>query len=153
MNILLVCPRYPETFWSFRHALRFVSKRCEDPPLGLLTVAALLPGEWSKRLVDSNVAPLRSEDLAWADYVFLGAMSMQEASGREVITRCSQSGTPVVAGGPLFTARPEEFAVDHLVLNGAELTLPQPGPEPRRERAFHPRGGAAGPGRVHRGIR
>jgi len=126
MNVLLVCPRYPDTFWSFRHALRFVSKKCEQPPLGLLTVAALLPREWSKRLVDMNVDALRSEDIAWADLVFLGAMSVQELSAREVIARCTEAGTPVVAGGPLFTAHHDEFTgVDHFVLNEAEITLPQ----------------------------
>jgi radical SAM superfamily enzyme YgiQ (UPF0313 family) len=125
MKILLVCPEYPDTFWSFKHALRFVSKRAGQPPLGLLTVAALLPADWEKRLVDLNVAPLTAEELRWADYVFLGGMSVQSESARRVVERCNEAGTPVVAGGPLFTARHEEFpGVDHFVLNEAELTLP-----------------------------
>jgi radical SAM superfamily enzyme YgiQ (UPF0313 family) len=125
MKILLVCPEYPDTFWSFKHALRFVSKKAGQPPLGLLTVASLLPAEWEKRLLDLNVRPLTGEDLRWADYVFLGGMSIQAESARSVIARCNEAGTPVVAGGPLFTARHEEFqGVDHFVLNEAEITLP-----------------------------
>ena len=126
MKILLVCPEYPDTFWSFKHALRFVSKKAGQPPLGLLTVAALLPVEWEKRLVDLNLTPLADGDLQWADYVFLGGMSVQAESAREVIARCNDAGTKVVAGGPLFTARHEEFSgVDHFVLNEAEITLPR----------------------------
>ena len=125
MNILLVCPEYPDTFWSFKHALRFISKRAGQPPLGLLTVAALLPVEWEKRLVDLNLTTLTTDDLRWADYVFLGGMSIQAESAREVIARCNEVGTKVVAGGPLFTARHEEFhGVDHFILNEAEITLP-----------------------------
>lgn len=125
MNILLVCPEYPDTFWSFKHALRFVSKSAGQPPLGLLTVASLLPAEWEKRLVDLNLRSLSTEELRWADYVFLGGMSVQSESAREVIALCNTVGTKVVAGGPLFTARHKEFhGVDHFVLNEAELTLP-----------------------------
>ena len=125
MNILFVCPEYPDTFWSFKHALRFISKKAGQPPLGLLTVASLLPAEWEKRLIDLNLATLATEDLRWADYVFLGGMSVQAGSAREVIARCNELGVKVVAGGPLFTARHEEFhGVDHFILNEAEITLP-----------------------------
>jgi radical SAM superfamily enzyme YgiQ (UPF0313 family) len=125
MKILLVSPRVPDTFWSFRHALRFVSKKAGEPPLGLLTVAAMLPAAWQKTLVDLNVRPLSDSEIAGADYVFLSAMSIQEASARTVIERCGQLGTKVVAGGPLFTSRHDEFeGVDHFVLNEAEITLP-----------------------------
>ncbi len=125
MNILLICPEYPDTFWSFKHALRFVSKGAGQPPLGLLTVASLLPVAWEKRLVDLNLTTLDAEDLRWADYVFLGGMSVQAESARAVIARCNEVGTKVVAGGPMFTARHEEFhGVDHFVLNEAEITLP-----------------------------
>ena len=126
VNILLVSPRFPETFWSFAHALRFIRRRASQPPLGLLTVAALLPAEWNKRLVDLNVAPLSDDDLAWADYVFIGAMTVQRASAVEVIARCRAEGVPIVAGGPLFTMEHEQFeGVDHFVLDEAELTLPR----------------------------
>jgi len=125
MRILLVYPEFPDTFWSFKHALKFVSKRASFPPLGLLTVAAMLPAEWEKRLVDMNVSTLSEEDLAWADYVFLSAMVVQRKSAAEVVARCNRAGVPVVAGGPLFTEEPEKFpTVDHLVLNEAEVTLP-----------------------------
>lgn len=125
MNILLISPRFPETFWSFAHALRFIRRRASQPPLGLLTVAALLPDEWKKRLVDLNVCDLCESDLAWADYVFVGGMVVQRASAVEVIERCKAAGVPVVAGGPLFTMEHETFdGVDHFVLDEAELTLP-----------------------------
>lgn len=125
MNILMVYPEYPTSFWSFKHALKFVSKQASFPPLGLLTVASLLPKEWNKQLVDLNTRELGDAEIRWADYVFLSAMSIQRASAREVIGRCRTLGTPVVAGGPLFTSSPEQFPhVDHLVLNEAEITLP-----------------------------
>lgn len=124
MNILLIAPRFPDTFWSFTHALRFIRRRASQPPLGLLTVAALLPADWSKRLVDLNVAELSEADLAWADYAFVGGMTVQRASAQDVIARCNAAGVPVVAGGPLFTMEHEQFeGVDHFVLDEAELTL------------------------------
>jgi radical SAM superfamily enzyme YgiQ (UPF0313 family) len=125
VKILLISPEYPDTFWSFKHALSFVSKKAGQPPLGLLTVASLLPPEWEKRLVDLNLSNLTDEQLRWADYAFVGGMSVQSESAREVIARCGKAGTRVVGGGPLFTARHEEFdGVDHFVLNEAEVTLP-----------------------------
>ncbi len=125
LRILLVYPEFPDTFWSFKHALRFIRKRAVSPPLGLLTVAAMLPSEWEKRLVDLNVTSLAQEDLAWADYVFVSAMIVQRDSARALIARCKEAGVKVVAGGPLFTMEHERFPdVDHFVLNEAELTLP-----------------------------
>ena len=124
MKILMVYPLYPDTFWGFKHALKFISKKASSPPLGLLTVAAMLPGEWQKKLVDMNVAPLKDEDIEWADYVFISGMVVQRDSTREVIARCNRLGTKVVAGGPLFTTEYEEFdGVDHFVLGEAEVTL------------------------------
>jgi radical SAM superfamily enzyme YgiQ (UPF0313 family) len=126
MNVVLIYPEFPDTFWSFKHALRFVRKRASSPPLGLLTVAAMLPPEWAVRLVDTNVRPLSDEDLAWADCAFVSAMAVQRPSAERIIARCRARGLTVVAGGPLFTAQREQFdAVDHLVLNEAELTLPE----------------------------
>ena len=103
MKILLVYPQYPDTFWSFRHALKMVSKKASFPPLGLLTVAAMLPQEWQKKLVDMNVTPLTDEDIKWADYVFISAMVVQQESVKAVISRSQKLNTRVVAGGPLFT--------------------------------------------------
>lgn len=125
MKILLVYPKYPDTFWSFKHALKFVSKKASFPPLGILTVASMLPKEWEKKLIDMNVSVLTEDDLEWADYVFISAMVVQKKSVMEVIRRCKKLGIKMVAGGPLFTSGYEEFEdIDHLVLNEAESTLP-----------------------------
>ncbi len=124
MKILLVYPQYPDTFWSFRYALNFISKKASFPPLGLLTVAAMLPDEWEKKLVDMNVTSLTDESIKWADYVFISAMVVQRDSVKEVITRCKKFSTKVVSGGPLFSTGHEEFdGVDHFVLGEAEVTL------------------------------
>lgn len=126
MNILFVYPEFPDTFWSFRHALKFIRKKATSPPLGILTVAAMLPPEWQVRLVDLNVAGLTQKDLSWADYVFVSAMVVQRKSAFQVIARCKSAGVKVVAGGPLFTSEHDSFPeVDHFVLNEAEITLPQ----------------------------
>jgi radical SAM superfamily enzyme YgiQ (UPF0313 family) len=125
MNILLIYPKFPDTFWSFTYALSFIGKKAAFPPLGLLTVAALLPEEWPKRLVDVNVESLTDKDLLWADMAFIGGMTVQRKSAKQIIARCNASSLKVVAGGPLFTSEPDEFKeVDHLVLDEAELTLP-----------------------------
>ena len=124
MKVLLAYPEFPDTFWSFKHALKFIHKKAGAPPLGLLTVAAMLPAHWEIRLIDLNVSNLMDEDLAWADYVFISAMIVQRESARAVIHRCKLAGVRVVAGGPLFTMEYEQFPeVDHFVLNEAELTL------------------------------
>jgi radical SAM superfamily enzyme YgiQ (UPF0313 family) len=109
MNILLVSPRTPDTFWSFKHALRFVSKRAAFPPLGLLTVAGMLPQRWHYELVDLNVSRLRDEQIRWADYVLVSAMLVHRESVLEVARRCQRLDTPVVAGGPMFTSEDREF--------------------------------------------
>ena len=125
MKVLLLYPQIPDTFWSFKYALRFISKKAAYPPLGLLTVAAMLPKDWSKRLVDLNVTSLTDSDLQWADLVFISAMAVQRASVNEIIARCKKAEVKIVGGGPLFTSEYEEFThVDHLVLNEAEVTLP-----------------------------
>ena len=124
MRIVFVYPRYPDTFWSFKYALKFISKKASFPPLGLLTVAAMLPEKWEKKLIDMNVSDLTDDDLEWSDYVFLSAMTVQKESVKEVIKRCKRKGVPIVAGGPLFTTGHEEFPdIDHFVLNEAECTL------------------------------
>src|SRR3989339_950212 len=126
MNILLVYPLYPDTFWSFKHALKFVSKKASFPPLGLLTVAALLPKDWCKKLIDMNANKLTDDDILWADFVFISAMSIQSESANQVIDRCKKLNAKIVAGGPLFTSSSEYYQnIDHLVLNEAEITLPQ----------------------------
>jgi radical SAM superfamily enzyme YgiQ (UPF0313 family) len=109
MNILLVSPRTPDTFWSFAHVLKLVGKKAAFPPLGLLTVAALLPRDWNLRLVDLNVARLTDADIHWAEAVFVSAMIVHESSVRAVIARCAARGKPVIAGGPLFTTGADAF--------------------------------------------
>jgi radical SAM superfamily enzyme YgiQ (UPF0313 family) len=126
MKILFVNPQTPETFWSFKYALKFVSKKAALPPLGLLTVAAMIPKEWHRKLVDMNVEKLIDRDIKWADYVFLTAMAVQRNSAISVINHCNRLGTKVVAGGPLFTSEYKDIqGVDYFVLNEAEITLPQ----------------------------
>ena len=125
MKILMIYPEYPDTFWSFKHAVKFVSKKAAHPPLGLLTVAPMLPGDWPKKLVDLNVEKLKEKDILWADLVFIGAMSAQYKSTVEVIGLCKSLNKTIVAGGPMFTEDYEKFEeVDYLVLNEAEITLP-----------------------------
>ncbi|MCF7837760.1 MAG: B12-binding domain-containing radical SAM protein [Candidatus Marinimicrobia bacterium] len=125
MRALMLYPEFPTTFWSFKHALRLAGKKSAFPPLGLLTVAALLPESWPTRLIDLNVEPLRARDLDWADCVFISGMIIQKASAREVVTRCKAAGVRMVVGGPLFNGDDPTFAdVDHFVLGEAEITLP-----------------------------
>jgi radical SAM superfamily enzyme YgiQ (UPF0313 family) len=127
LNILLVYPQYPDTFWSFKHALKFISKKAAFPPLGLLTVAAMLPEKWEKRLVDMNVTTLTDRDLKWADYAFVSGMVAQQDSAREVIDRCRELGTKIVAGGPFFNPGYEDFGfddMDHIIFGEAENKLP-----------------------------
>jgi len=124
MKILLVYPKFPDTFWSFKHALKFIHRKASSPPLGLLTIASMLPAKWEKKLVDMNCRQLKDKDLKWADFVFISAMTVQRESAKELIRRCNETGVKVVAGGPLFTIEYEEFkGVDHFILNEAEITL------------------------------
>jgi radical SAM superfamily enzyme YgiQ (UPF0313 family) len=126
MNVLLIFPRYPDSFWSFKHALRFISKKAAVPPLGLITVSAMLPKTWHKKLVDMNVSTLRNIDIQWADYVFISAMYIQKESVSRVIEECMKYKVKIVAGGPLFTQEFNNYPqIDHFILNEAEITLPR----------------------------
>ncbi len=121
MNILLVSPQTPQTFWSFSHLMPLISKKAAFPPLGLVTVAAMLPRDWSLELVDLNIESLSDGQIGWADYVFVTGMLIHESSIREVISRCKSAGKPIVGGGPLFTTGHERFEdVDHFVLGEVE---------------------------------
>jgi radical SAM superfamily enzyme YgiQ (UPF0313 family) len=122
MKVLCVSPLFPETYWGQEHALRLIGKRALLPPLGLLTVAALLPPDWEVRLCDMNVAPLEDSDLAWADVVFLSGMLVQRPSMLEVAARARAVGKTIVAGGPHATATPDAVApyVDCIVVGEAE---------------------------------
>ena len=125
MNAILIFPEYPDTFWSYKRALKFISKKATFPPLGLMTVASLLPKEWNLRLVDTNVSPLKDEDFDRSDIAFLSAISIQKTNAEKIIARCKERGVRIVAGGPLFTTDAEGFPdADHLVLGEAEITMP-----------------------------
>jgi len=126
MKVLLINPKYPDTYWSFRHALPFEGKRSAFPPLGLLTVSALLPPSWERRLVDLNVQSLKASAIEWADMVFVTAMLVQKESLREVVRQCKARGKRVVLGGPYVTTTVEALTdADNIFLGEAETTLPQ----------------------------
>ena len=126
MKILLVYPEYPITFWSFKYALRFVHKESNLPPLGILTVAAMLPQEWEMRLVDMNTAKLHDDQIRWADMVLISAMNIQQESVHQVIRRCKKFHKTIVGGGPLFSTEPQKYdEVDHLLLYEGEITIPE----------------------------
>lgn len=123
-NILLVYPQYPSTFWSLEHTLRIVNKKSLMPPLGLLTVAAMLPSDYEIRLVDMNVKKLRDEDILWADMVFLSAMIIQKESFKDVVKACSMLNKPVTAGGPYPTASYKSIeGIDHFLLGEGENVI------------------------------
>lgn len=125
MRILLVYPESPDSFWSFRHALKFISKKAAVPPLGLITVSAMLPSTWQKKLVDMNITNLLQSDIIWADYIFISAMYIQKKSVDNVIAECKKFNKKIVAGGPLFTQENQNYPqIDHFILNEAEITMP-----------------------------
>jgi radical SAM superfamily enzyme YgiQ (UPF0313 family) len=124
MNALLIYPEFPETYWSFKHALKFVGKRAAQPPLGLMTVAALLPGAWKKRLVDANVERLRDRDLDWADVAFISGMHIQRGALMDIVGRCRARGLRTVVGGPIASSVPAvELNANHVVIGEAETLI------------------------------
>jgi radical SAM superfamily enzyme YgiQ (UPF0313 family) len=126
MKILLVNPEFPDTYWSFRHALPFEGKRCVFPPLGLLTVSSLLPTSCERRLIDLNVESLKGSHIDWADMVFITGMLAQKQSLHSVVQECKRRGKTVVLGGPYVTSTIEELPhADHIFQGEAETTLPQ----------------------------
>lgn len=126
MNILLVYPQIPKSIIQFTDMVKVAGKKSAFPPLGLLTVASLLPLNWNKKLVDLNTAAIKESDIKWADYAFISAMNVQSESVRDVIKLLNQYKLKIIAGGPLFTHEYMEYdGIDHFVLNEAEVTLPQ----------------------------
>ena len=127
-NILLVYPEYLKTFWSFEQAMKIMGRKAAYPPLGLLTIASMLPKHWNKKLIDTNTEKLNNSDIAWADYVFISGMIVQKESALKIIDRVKQANKPIIAGGPLFTTGGKEFpmgkidqlndTVDHRVAKG-----------------------------------
>ncbi len=126
MNVLLIYPHWPETYWSFRHALKFQGKRAAYPPLGLLTVASMLPDHWHRRLVDSSVRRLTDAALKWANIAMLSGMLVHKAELIEILERCRRAGLRTVIGGPV-TSSVEELPnyADHVVVGEAEGLMPQ----------------------------
>ena len=126
MKVLMVNPEFPDTYWSFRHALPFERKRCAFPPLGLLTVSSLLPKSWERRLVDLNVRSIKNSEIEWADMVFVTGMLVQKDSLHEVVNQCKAMGKRVVLGGPYVTTTIENLPnADHIFIGEAETTLPE----------------------------
>lgn len=126
MRILMIYPEFPDTFWSFKHALKFVNRKNNNPPLGLMTISAMLPQEWDRKLVDTNIRRLTDADILWADMVFISAMDVQRTSVHKIIQQVKNFGKPIVAGGPLFTGEYDQFPqVDTFILNEGEITFPQ----------------------------
>src|ERR1035441_10002096 len=126
MKVLLVYPEFPDTFWSFKHALPFQGKRSAFPPLGLLTASAMLPNHWQKRLVDVNVERLKDSDLDWADVVFLSGMIVQGPSLEGLIARAKQRGRRTVVGGPITSTHDHCITqADHIVEGEAEELISQ----------------------------
>lgn len=124
-NVLLLYPRTPDTYWSYRHAISFLGKKALMPPLGLLTVAGIMGDGYSYRLVDLNVRELQEADLAWADLAMISAMIVQRESMEAVVRRCNGAGVRVVAGGPYPTSSHDWIeGVDHFVLGEGECTIP-----------------------------
>ena len=126
MRVLLVNPLFPDSYWSGSHALRFARRRCLLPPLGLITVAALLPKEWRCRLIDLNVERLSDSDILWADVVMLTGMLVQRTSLHEVLERSRRLGVKTAVGGPYATALPDDLKnADHVVVGEGEDLVPE----------------------------
>ncbi len=126
MKVLFVYPVFPDTYWSFRHALKFENKKAAFPPLGLLTVSAMLPKKWERRLVDMNVERLTGKDVEWADIVFISAMIVQKESLEEVVALCKEKGKKVAVGGPYVSTSAEKLPdADFIFVGEAETTLPE----------------------------
>ena len=121
-NVLLVYPRFAaDTFWNYKATCELFGARCPAPPLGLITVAALLPTSWSLRLIDRNAEELTAQDLDWADLVMTGGMLPQQMDTLDVIDLCHARGKPVAVGGPGVTSTPHLYAAaDFRVLGEAE---------------------------------
>jgi radical SAM superfamily enzyme YgiQ (UPF0313 family) len=124
MNALLIYPQFPDTYWSFKHALKFLGKRAAQPPLGLMTVAALLPQTWQKRLIDTNVERLRDRDLDWADVVLISGMHIQRDPLVAIVERCRARGLRTVVGGPIASSLSSaDLKADHIVIGEAESLI------------------------------
>jgi len=127
MRVLLLYPLFPKSFWSFDKALELIGRKVSLPPLGMITVAAILPQTWEFRLVDRNIRLETEADWAWADLVIISGMIVQKPDMIHLIRETKRRGKLVAVGGPYVTSVPEaaqEAGVDFLVLDEGEITLP-----------------------------
>jgi radical SAM superfamily enzyme YgiQ (UPF0313 family) len=127
LNVLLIYPLFPKTFWSFEKTLDLVGRKAMLPPLGLVTVAAILPQTWEFRLCDRNVSEIADQDWQWADLVILSGMIVQKEDFIAQIRAAKAHGKLVAVGGPYPSSLPDELAAagaDFHVLDEGELTLP-----------------------------
>ena len=125
MNVLLVWPEIPLTYWGAQYSFKLLGKRAVMPPLALITVAAMFPSDWKFKLIDLNIEKLPDSDIAWADMVMLSGMIVQHESIQEILTRCQSAGVPTVLGGPDATSSPEKFdKATYLLLDEGEITIP-----------------------------
>jgi radical SAM superfamily enzyme YgiQ (UPF0313 family) len=125
MNVLLLYPRFPKSFWSFEKTIELLDRKAMLPPLGLVTVAAILPQEWNYKLVDINVREITEAEWDWAEMVICSAMIVQKEDLLAKISEAKLRGKKVGVGGPYPTALPHEVAAaDYLILDEGELTLP-----------------------------
>lgn len=126
MNVLMVYPEFPDTYWSFKYALPIEGKKSAYPPLGLLTIAAMLPKDWAKRLVDTNIRRLKDSDLKWADVVMLSGMIVHRQEVIETLDRCRAKGLRTIVGGPITNSVSElPQHADSVVYGEAEDLMPQ----------------------------
>ena len=127
MRTLFIYPEFPKTFWSYEKILELVNRKVLLPPLGLVTVAALLPQHWEMRLVDRNVSEVQEADWAWAELVIISGMIVQKADMAAQIAAAKRRGIPVAVGGPFASSTPDapELALaDFKILDEGEITLP-----------------------------
>ena len=127
MRALLIYPVFPQTFWSYDKILELVDRKVLLPPLGMLTVAAILPQEWEFKLVDRNIRDVTEAEWAWADLVIFSAMIVQKQDMLEQIAEAKRRDKLVAVGGPYSTSLPDEpkaAGADFLILDEGEITLP-----------------------------
>ncbi len=127
MRVLLIYPVFPKTFWSYEKILELVDRKVLLPPLGLVTVAAILPQAWDFKLVDRNIRPVTDAEWAWADVAIFSAMIVQKDDLVEQIREAKRRGKRVAVGGPYPTSVPEEAlnaGADYMILDEGEITLP-----------------------------
>ena len=125
MRVLLIYPLFPQSFWSFEKTLALVGKKALLPPLGLITVAAILPKQWEYKLVDRNIRQITEAEWNWAELVIISGMIVQKEDLLAQIQEAKRRNKSVAVGGPYATSLPEEVKeADYLVLDEGEITLP-----------------------------